>query len=54
MDEVTDPVTQISLVQAKVKDPRNEIGDVVNGSDTEEFWTYRCSKGKASSCSKNP
>ena len=30
VEEVTDDVTEISLVNAKLKDPRYEIGDIVN------------------------
>lgn len=29
VEEVTDPVLQISLAEAKMKDPRNDLGDVV-------------------------
>ena len=47
VDEVTDPVTQISLVQAKVKDPRNEIGDVVNVEVTpKNFGRIAAQKAK--------
>lgn len=47
VEEVTDPVTQISVTEAKVKYPKNEIGDIINVEVTpKNFGRIAAQKAK--------
>lgn len=47
VEEVTDPITQISIVEAKVKYPKNELGDIVHVEVTpKNFGRIAAQKAK--------
>lgn len=55
VEEVTDDVTEISLVNAKLKDPRYEIGDIVNVEiRSKEFGRIATQNAKKCHPAKNP